>query len=62
MVSAVAVSRGLSDSEVERTMTMDQIELHFHFLQREQLRTLFGYRAAMKAAAVEAISMAFGGQ
>ena len=55
MVDVVATRKGLAVSAVEDGMTLKQIELSYHFLQRDIARALRLHQASTRNAILEAI-------
>lgn len=55
MVDVVATRKGLTVAAVEDGMTLRQIELSYHFAQRERMREIRLYQAATRGAIIEAI-------
>ena len=61
VLNIIANEKGLRIGEIEDRYTTDQIALFLHFFQRDQARAIKSQHAAVRNAALEALSMAFSG-
>ncbi|MGH7756754.1 MAG: hypothetical protein ACREM8_10790 [Vulcanimicrobiaceae bacterium] len=61
MVHGVGSYLSLTTATVENTMTIEQIELAWHFAQRSKARDAEVEHALMRHAIADAISRTFGG-
>ena len=52
---------GKPATEIERSFTLDQIELAYYFISRRRVRDALTQRAVMTASITEALGRMFGG-